>query len=145
MKSRTLLVVSALVAATGALAHQGVNNTVVKARMDSMSEIAENIKILGNMAKGTDKFDAESARTAAGVIADEAAKTAVNFEAQETDPKSEAKTEIWDNFEDFSRKANELERVALGYSSSITNLDELRAAMGTLGETCKSCHSVYRK
>lgn len=145
MKKHKILAISVSLAATGALAHTGVDNAAVKARMDSMSEIAKNMKILGNMAKGASEFDAQQARIAVDVIANKAAKTISLFEANETDPKSEAKPEIWKNFDDFKRKSDDLERVALKYSGAITTVDDLRAAMGSIGQTCKACHSEYRK
>ena len=44
-----------------ALAHQGVQNPAVLARMTVMSAIAEDTKILGSMAKGDTAFAAEPA------------------------------------------------------------------------------------
>ena len=112
--------------------------------MDGMSAIAENMKILGQMAKGVIEFDATTARSASSAIAKHAAATPKLFEANETDPKSEARPEIWSNFEDFTAKATELERVANGFSTFINQPTDLNAAMGAFGSTCKSCHSVYR-
>lgn len=145
MKQKTIALGLTLVTATAALAHQGVQNPAVKARMDVMSAIAENMKTLGQMAKGAVEFDAALAKSAAANIADHAAKAPGLFEANETDPKSEAKPEIWTNFEDFSAKANELAAMASGFSTSIDEPSDLNAAMRQLGANCKSCHSVYRE
>jgi len=134
-----------LVTATAALAHQGVTNPAVMARMDGMSAIAEHMKTLGQMAKGATEFDATAARSAAASIAEHAAATPELFEANETDPKSEALPEIWLNFEDFAAKATELETLATGFSTSINEPADLKAAMGAMGANCKSCHSVYRE
>jgi cytochrome c556 len=144
MKRNYIIIGLALVTATAALAHQGVKNPAVKARMDGMSAIAENMKTLGQMAKGATAFDAGTARSAAAAIAEHAAATPSLFEANETDPKSEARSEIWSNFEDFAAKATELETIATGFSTSINGPADLNAAMGALGANCKSCHSVYR-
>ena len=134
-----------LATATAALAHQGVQNPAVKARMHSMSAIAENLKILGTMARGTAKFDAEAARGAAAAIATHASAVPGLFETNETDPMSEARPAIWTSFEDFSAKASELESIAAGLSDSITTPEDLGPAMGSLGASCKSCHSIYRE
>ena len=131
--------------ATAALAHQGVQNPAVKARMDGMSAIAENLKTLGMMARGATAFDAETARAAAAAIAIHASAVPGLFEANETDPMSEAKPAIWTSFEDFSAKASELESIAVGLSTSITIQEDLGPAMGSLGASCKSCHSIYRE
>lgn len=135
----------ALVTATAALAHEGVQNPAVKARMDAMSAIAENMKRLGQMAKGSIEFDATMARSTAAAIAEHAVATPALFEVNETDPKSEARPEIWSNFEDFAAKAIELENIAIRFSTSINQQADLNAAMGALGANCKSCHSAYRE
>ncbi|MEP2030614.1 MAG: cytochrome c [Paracoccaceae bacterium] len=145
MKRKYFVFGIALVTATAALAHQGVQNPAVKARMDGMSAIAENMKTLGQMAKGATEFDAAIARTAAATLAEHASAAPELFEANETDPKSEARPEIWTNFEDFATKAVKLEAIATGFSTSINEPSDLNAAMSALGANCKSCHSVYRQ
>lgn len=144
MKRKDMAIGLALVTATAALAHQGVQNPAVKTRMDGMSAIAQNMKTLGQMTKGATAFDAATARSAAAAIAELAAATPGLFEADETDPKSEARPEIWTNFDDFAAKATELETIATGFSTSINESSDLNAAMSALGANCKSCHSIYR-
>lgn len=144
MKRKVITVCLALGSATAALAHEGVQNPAVKARMDGMSAIANNMKTLGQMAKGSSAFHAETARSAAAEIARHAAATPDLFEANETDPKSEARPEIWVRFDDFTAKAVELETIATGAAQSIREPADLRATMGTLGASCKACHSDYR-
>ena len=145
MKQKSLVLGLSLVAATVALAHQGVQNPAVMARMNGMSAIAEHMKTLGQMSKGATAFDAEVARSAAAAIAEHAAEAPKLFEANETDPKSEARPEIWSNFEDFAAIATELETIAIGLSTSINDPADLTAAVRTLGANCQSCHSVYRE
>ena len=113
--------------------------------MDGMSAIAENMKVLGQMWKGATEFDADVARSATAAIAEHASATPGLFEANETDPKSEARPEIWSNFEDFTDKASELEVIAIGVATSINDPSDLNAAMSALVANCKSCHSVYRE
>ncbi len=144
MKRLYLSAFAAILSAGNAAAHNGVQNAAVKARMDAMSGTVADMKILGLMAKGTTPFDADVAR-AATTITSHAAATPELFEAEESDPKSEAKPAIWANFDDFSSKAEELEAVALGLSTSIASFDDLGPAMPNLGTTCKSCHAVYRQ
>ena len=135
----------AMLAATTTLAHQGVQNPAVMARMESMSEIADKMKILGTMAKGSLAFDAQTAREAAADIARHAEQTPALFQANETDPKSEAKSNIWEDFDDFTKKSEELVRVASGYAETVQSADDLRAAVGALGATCQACHATYRE
>ena len=141
---KTLLVISMLVAST-ALAHEGVKNPAVKARMDGMSAIAENMKTLSLMFKEDVAFDLENAQLSLSKIANHAAQTPALFEAKEDDPKSEAKDEIWSNFEDFSNEALTLEAIALKLSTSINSSEDLGPALRELGASCKACHSMYRE
>jgi len=144
--NRLNVVALAVALSTGAaLAHSGVQNAAVKARMDAMSEIGAKMKTLGSMAKGATAFDLPVARAAVAAIADHASKTSELFRAEETDPKSEAKPSIWTNFDDFTVKAKKLETVAKELSQTLATADELGPAMGALGATCKSCHSAYRE
>lgn len=144
MKSTTLLCTAVLFAGA-AFAHTGVKNANVMARMDAMSGIGAEMKVLGQMAKGVTPFDQSAARAAAAAIAKHAAETPALFEAEEDDPKSEAKAEIWTNFDDFTQKSLELEGIALGLSTSIANEADLAEAMKTLGANCQSCHKAYRE
>lgn len=141
---RTVVFATALMAASAVWAHGGVKNPAVMARMDGMSAIADSMKVLGGMAKGAVAFDAAAANEAAGVIAVEAARIPVLFQVEETDPKSEAKPEIWTNFNDFSDRADALEKVASDLSGSIETPDDLQGAMKALGQNCQSCHGTYR-
>jgi cytochrome c556 len=145
MKRLILFVFGTIMAAGIAVAHTNVQNAAVKARMAVMSGMGEEMKTLGLMIKGTTRFDMDAARAAANAIADHAAATPGLFEAEETDPKSEAKASIWTNFDDFSNKAVELKAVAMGLGNSIDSADDLVPAMSSLGATCKSCHAEYRQ
>lgn len=125
-----------------AVAHDGVENEVVKARMDAMKEIGGAMKVLGTMAKGAVEFDAVAAQAAVDAVADQSAMVPVLFEAQETDPMSEAKPEIWANWDDFVAKSNALNAAAT--SVSITDASSIPAALGAMGGSCKDCHTDYR-
>jgi len=146
MKRNILLSGIAVVAfAVAATAHEGVKNQVVKARMDGMAKLASNMKILGQMAKGVIEFDADQAQQAALGISEEAAKIPVLFEADETDPKSEALPVIWESYSDFIAKSDALVNVATDISKSITEKTDLVPAMASIGGSCSACHKVYRQ
>ncbi|NND18611.1 MAG: cytochrome c [Silicimonas sp.] len=132
-----------LLVASAALAHQGVKNPAVKARMDVMSAIGDNTKLLGRMAKGEVAFDAGTARAAAAAIAGGAERTPILFAAREHDPVSEARLNIWSNFEDFSLKSDALKEAAEA-AQGMTSEGELRVALAEIGAACRSCHADYR-
>lgn len=127
-----------------AWAHQGVQNAAVMARMNSMSAIADSVKVIGTMARGTLEFDATAARLAATEIAAQAARTPALFRAPEDDPKSEARAAIWTDFEDFVEKSNTLETLALDLSQTISAPSDLAPALTRLADSCKACHGDYR-
>ncbi|MEX0286289.1 MAG: cytochrome c [Paracoccaceae bacterium] len=130
---------------TAALAHQGIQNAAVKARMDSMSAIATHMKTLGDMARGKATFDTALARHAAQGISLHAAEVPTLFEVPENDPKSEALPIIWTQFDDFEAKAVQMEKVAADLATTLSEPDDLPAALKALGATCTSCHETYRQ
>lgn len=133
------------VTAASALAHSGVQDPAVLARMDAMKSIGDSMKVIGNMAKGQTSFDADSAQQAAAEIARHAARTTDLFEARAQDPKSEAKPSIWDQFDDFSAKASDLEIAAETARADLSSADGLVPAVQRLGAACKACHDLYRE
>ncbi|WP_425091670.1 c-type cytochrome [Tropicimonas sp. S265A] len=142
---RCLTAAVAILLGTQVGAHEGVKNPAVMARMNDMKAIAGNMKIVGDMAKGTARFDATAARTAMGKVAEGAGRTPALFTPRQDDPKSEALPAIWDTFDDFTKEAGRLEAVATRFSETIETPEDLRSALSAVGETCKSCHETYRK
>ncbi len=145
MKLINLALGVSLALGSAAAAHQGVQNPAVMARMNSMSAIADSVKVIGTMARGTLEFDADAARLAAIEIAAQAARTPALFEDREDDPKSEARAVIWTDFEDFVEKSNALEALALDISQTISEPSDLAPALSRLADNCKACHGDYRE
>ena len=143
-KQNPLPWLSLLLFAGAAVAHQGVKDPQVQARMDAMSDIAAATKVLGEMARGTRTFDAETAQRAAVSIAEQSARVPDLFRIAATDPMSEALPEIWENFEDFTERTRAMEEAARRAVTLQTEAD-LTAALASIGETCKSCHKLYRE
>lgn len=144
MKKSLILACAVAGFATVTLAHQGVQNPAVKARMHAMMAIGQNTKILGSMAKGATGFDAAVARAAASEIAAHAAQSKKLFADRQDDPKSEAKPVIWENYGDFTAKLDAL-IAASARINQVASEDELIAVVGAIGATCKDCHQTYRE
>ncbi len=142
---RRAITIVALSAATMAFAHQGVKNPDVKARMGAMSEIGGHMKVIGEMVKGKRAFDAKAVQAAANAISDKAAQLPDLFSTEASDPKSEAKPAIWQNYEDFVMKAGDLEMAAWAIVQSQPARNDLGVIMRSLGKTCQACHEAYRK
>lgn len=152
---RKLTIATVLTLAAGALAatlatgfggaaqaHQGVKNPVVKARMDLMTEIQKDTRLLGDMAKGKAAFDAQRAAAARAALIAAAARIAPAFEPAATSPKSEAAPEIWTDWDDFTDRAARMETAAKALDPG--SLDGLRGTLPALGRSCGGCHDAYR-
>ncbi|MCK0139806.1 cytochrome c [Aliiroseovarius sp. F47248L] len=124
-------------------AHSEVKNPVVMERMKTMEAIRDGMKTLGDMAKGKVPFDADKATAAAAIIAESAEQVPQKFEANEMDPASEALPAIWESFDDFVQKSNDMV-IAAKSVGTISNESALGAALGQIGGTCKACHRDYR-
>ena len=126
-------------------AHSGVLNKDVAARMKVMSEIAKNMSVLGKMLKKKDPFDKDKAVSAVEAIESLAVETPKVFKKQEMHPKSEAKLTIWEDFEAFTKIANKLSVDAKKITVNLQSFDDVRPALINLSQSCKSCHSRFRK
>ncbi|MEX0285225.1 MAG: cytochrome c [Paracoccaceae bacterium] len=135
--------IGAMMLAGVSYAQLGVNKPVVQKRIYAMADIGDDMKVLGQMARGQRAFDSSAAQKAVDDIAKEAARIPRLFKAFETEAGSDARSEIWSNFGDFTAKANALQQTASGIR--ISSQADLPAAVGRLGADCKACHQHYRK
>ena len=152
IRSRNLVVfvlslafVMAPVATSDMLAHSGVLNKDVAARMTLMSNMGRNMGVLGKMLKKKTPFDQVKATEAINNIEQLAVETPRVFEKRVLDLKSEAKELIWEEFETFTKISNSLAASAKQLSSSMKSFDDLRPALITLSQSCKECHSRFRE
>ena len=152
IRSRNLVVfvlslafVMAPVGTSNMLAHSGVLNKDVAARMTLMSNMGRNMGVLGRMLKKKTPFDQVKATEAINNIEQLAVETPRVFEKRVLDLKSEAKELIWEEFETFTKISNSLAASAKQLSSSMKSFDDLRPALITLSQSCKECHSRFRE
>ena len=140
LATRSALVL--VLAASAALAHQGVKNAAVLERMEGMTDQADAMKTLGDMATGKAPFDAAKAAAAREALIAAAAETTALFAAEEFDPRSEARPEIWTEFEAFSTAADR----TLAAARALDTADAAALAEGlrAIGATCSACHEDYR-
>lgn len=143
--TRIAILFLAMLVPMAALSHSGVQNPGVSARMHGMSTLAAQAKTLGDMAKGKTGFDAATARAAALVLSQEAARIPALFEAPHADPKSEALPAIWQDFDRFTAIASQLEQAASDAATNLSTPEDLSAAMRAIGATCAACHQAYRR
>ena len=145
MKVIKLLTLIFLVISSVAFAHSGVKDQNVKERMMVMKAMADNTKIIGQMLKRKTQFDANEAKSALERLSSLSLKTPKVFTVNATDPKSEAKPAIWDEFDEFTKLSLELAETSIVLANSIENIEDLRPALKRISSGCKSCHSKYRE
>ena len=144
MRIKFLITICFFICGTTIYCVASVESEAVKARTKAMSQISDNMRVLGLMLKGQVDFDLVSAKSAIQNIEKLAAKTPTLFEIEAVDPHAEAKPEIWSNYEDFVEKALALQTVATAASRSLVSEEGLKDVIMSMGKTCKSCHSLYR-
>ena len=140
-----LLILIFITISSVALAHSGVKDKNVKERMMVMKEMANTTKIIGQMLKGKTSFDANEAKLALERLSSLSLKTPKVFTINASDPKSEAKPAIWDEFDEFTRLSKDLAETSILLARSIDSIDDLRPALRGVSSGCKACHSRYRE
>lgn len=132
------------ITATAALAHTGVKNPDVLARMEVMKGIADHTKLIVQMSRGIVAFDTDQMKAAAAGIEASASETIAKFKIRAEDPKSEALPAIWDDWQQFETLTLEMGQAAAEVSNA-TSPAELALAAKALGETCAACHKAFRE
>ena len=135
----------AITASSIAFAHSGVKDKNVKERMMLMKAMADNTKLIGQMLKKQIPFEANEVKLALEKLSSLSLQTPTVFEVNATDPKSEAKPNIWDEFNEFTKLSNELAKSTSDLAILVEDLDDLRPTLMKVSEGCKACHSKYRE
>ena len=143
MKFAKALILGAVLSAGAAYAEEERTDPNAIARGELMTTIGKNIGIIGDMAGGKTAFDAAAAEGAKAALVEATGKIEATFKDQgAADPASEAKPEIWANWDDFLKKAKAAGDAA--GALDVASVDTLKAGMGALGGACKDCHTAYR-
>ena len=160
-----LLAAAVIAVSAGALAHGGATG-IVKQRMDGMTAISDATKTLASMMRGAKPYDADAVSEAAGIIRSHAgvALTELFPEGSLNHP-SEAKPDIWTDWNEFQALATRLADVATGLELAAGNglsgdnasanlLAGLTpqqmadrppdAIFKALAQTCSDCHGKFR-
>ena len=125
-----------------ALAHADTKDPTVRAWMANMKAIAAETKRIGQMVRGQTAFDADASNAALAKIAAHSAEIPTLFKIPAVDPTSEARDLIWSDWDAFEAEARALTEASSG--PEVTSEVELRAALGRIAATCKSCHGTYQ-
>lgn len=135
--------VGAMVMAGAAFAEGEATDPAAVAREAVMKEIGGAMGKLGGIAKGEVPYDAAVAEEAKAALIAASGKVPEAFkEAGGEDATSEAKPEIWSNWDDFLKKNEAL--TAAATALDVASADSIKASLGAIGGACKDCHTVYR-
>ena len=145
MKILKLFAISSFLISSIAFAHSGVKDKNVKERMMLMKAMADNTKLIGQMLKKQTPFELTEVKLALEQLSSLSLQTPTVFEVNATDPKSEAKQNIWDEFDEFTKLSNELAKNTSELAILVENIDDLRPTLMKVSEGCKACHSKYRE
>lgn len=145
---RKVILAAALAIPTAALAADPVEDTI-KARQGFYKLLGANMGVLAGMAKGEVEYDSAAAQTAADNM-----KTLTMYNvghlympgtSNADSDKTRALPKIWEDFPGVQEKGGAfVEAVAAMQAVAGAGKDEMVAALGPLGGTCKACHDNYR-
>lgn len=146
MKSLVTLILAAVCGAfsVSASAQFAKTEDAIKYRQSAMFIQGQHVGRLGAMANGRIPFDATVAVANAEVVAQISRLPWAGFGPGTEGGK--AKPEIWKEQAKFKELSDRLmaETDKLLVATKTGNLDALKTAMGSLGETCKACHDSFR-
>ena len=117
------------------------NNGYVE-RSKLMQNIRLEFSVLARMSREKIEFDESLATSARLNLLKFAASTPAIFEDDDLPINSEALPAIWENWDDFVSKSEDLEFALEGIETS--TLIDLRGSLGNVGAACGSCHQKYR-
>lgn len=143
-------VAAALIAATSLPAFaDDPFETEIAARKGLMQVYKYNVGILAAMAKGETDYDAEAAQKAADNIKLVTMMDNSGLWAQGSDSDSvegsEAKPELWTTYPKVAEYSEETASAAAAVADNAgQGLDALKANLGPLGKSCKTCHDDFK-
>ncbi|NVJ71224.1 MAG: cytochrome c [Alphaproteobacteria bacterium] len=118
-----------------------------KERHDIMEVFGKGFGKISKIMKGEEGTPAELP-TIARKMAEASSKTKASFEKDTRGMEgfTEAKDEIWDNWDDFAGRLDKMEQDAQAFAAAAETGDMARfgPAMKQLGSNCKSCHDKYK-
>lgn len=115
-------------------------------RQQAMKSVGGAMRVVGGMARGQVDFDAAAALEAFETMNEVAGRYGSLFpEGSETGGETEAKDTIWSDRAGFEAEIAKFESAtAAAVAAAPQDMDSFRAAFGPVGQSCGSCHEVYR-
>ena len=140
MRMKLGLAASAIALTVATLAYAQGN--VIEERQNLMKANGAAMGVVVPMARGEAAFDAAAAQQAFATIADD--MTAFPALFPEGSEGGKAAATIWTDREGFEAQAAALAADAAAAAESVSTLEQLQAALGTVGAHGGACHQTYR-
>lgn len=150
MFQRQLLVIAAvagMAASLPAAAQFQKPEDAIKYRQGAFNVMAAHFGRIGAMANGRAPFDAKAAADNMAIVNTVAKLPLAAFgEGTDKGAPNRAKPEIWKDGAKFKAAADKMgaEMAKLDAAVKTGNLDNIKAAFGPVGGTCKGCHDDFR-
>ena len=143
MKYAGLIAATIAAAMPLALAHEGATG-IVKERMVAMTESAKAMKAAAEAIRANRNL--ASVSDDAKTVAANAARIAALFPPGSVQQPTDAKPEIWSNWDDFRGRAAQLanESGKLAAAADTGDPTAVAAQFRVVGKTCAGCHELYR-
>ena len=138
---------SALLFALPASAQFAKPEDAIKYRQSSFTVMAAHFGRIGAMANGRVPFDAKVAAENAEIVSTMSKLPWAGFgPGTDQGAPNRAKPEIWREGDKFKAASDKMvaEVAKLDAAAKSGNLDQLKAAFGGVGQSCKACHDAYR-
>jgi cytochrome c556 len=119
----------------------------VKYRQSAFTVMANHFSRIGAMANGRTPFDAAQAQANADIAVTMSRLPFAAFgDGTDKAGNSKAKADVWSKRADFDAAAKKMqdELVKLQAATKTGNLDQIKAAFGPVGQSCKACHDNFR-
>ncbi len=147
-KLASLILLSAAVTLSGpAMAQFAKAEDAIKYRQSAMFVMQQNFARIATMAAGRAPLDAKVAAESAEVAAYMSKLPWAAFgEGTDKGAPTKAKAEIWSDkakFNDYAEKMQG-EMNKLNAAAKTGNLDSIKAAVGAVSGSCKTCHDAFR-
>ena len=140
LKRIDYLLIGALFMLSGSILFAENSGYVERSKL--MQNIRLEFSVLARMSREKIEFDESLATSARLNLLKFAASAPVIFEDDDLPINSEALPAIWENWDDFLSKSEDLEFALEGVDTS--TLIDLRGSLGNVGAACGSCHQKYR-
>jgi cytochrome c556 len=148
MRKTLISLLTTAVLAGPTMAAESPTEKAIEYRQAVMTVVGANFKPMGAMIKGELPFDAAVfARHASDLAAVASVDILRGFPEDSEGEDSDAKPDIWLDWEDFKGKMDDMVRESAALAKVAAGNDKaaIKAQFGKTGKTCKACHKAYKE